>query len=73
MITILHHLQLIDTDLMKIYEDERVTSHCISVNFKREDAYDEGVTRDVFSEFSKFIFRFKSAGISFCVPSSLSE
>ena len=60
-------------DLMKIYEDERVTSRCISVNFKGEDAYGEGVTRDVFSEFFKFVFRFKSAGISSCVPSSLSE
>ena len=60
-------------DLMKIYEDERVTSRCISVNFKGEDAYGEGVTRDVFSEFFKFVFRFKSVGISSCVPSSLSE
>ena len=55
-------------DLMKIYEDERVTSHCILVNFKGEDAYGEE-----FSEFFKFEFRFKSVGISSCVPSSLSE
>ena len=59
--------------LMKIYEDERVTSRCISVNFKGEDAYSEGVARDVFSEFFKFAFRFKSADISSCVPSSFSE
>ena len=58
---------------MKIYEDKRVISRSISVNFKGEDAYGEGVTRDVFSEFFKFVFRFKSAGISSCVPSSLSE
>ena len=58
---------------MKIYEDERVISRYISVNFKGEDAYGEGVTRDVFSEFFKFVFRFKSTGISSCVSSSLSE
>ena len=60
-------------DLMKIYEDERVISRCILVNFKGEHAYGEGVTRNLFSEFFKFVFRFKSAGISSCVPSSLSE
>ena len=60
-------------DLMKIYEDERVISRCILVNFKGEDAYGEGVTRDVFSKFFKFVFRFKSAGISSCVPNFLSE
>ena len=60
-------------DLMKIYEDERVISRCILVNFKGEDAYGGGVTRDVFSEFFKFLFRFKSADISSRVPISLSE
>ena len=60
-------------DLMKIYEDERVISRCILVNFKGEHAYGEGVTRNVFSEFFKFVFRFKSAGISSCVPNFLSE
>ena len=60
-------------DLMKIYEDERVISRCILVNFKGEDAYGGGVARDVFSEFFKFLFRFKSADISSRVPISLSE
>ena len=60
--TVDHHN--VFNDLMKIYEDERVASRCISANFKGEDADDEGVTRDVFSEFFKFVFRFKSIGIS---------
>ena len=60
-------------DLIKIYEDERVTSRYISVNFKGEEAYGEVVTQDVYSEFFKFVFCFKSVGISSCVTSSLSE
>ena len=58
---------------MKIYEDERVISCCISVNLKREDAYGERTTWDVFSNFFKFVFCFKSVCISSCVPSFLSE
>ena len=65
--------QNVFNDLMKIYQDNRLTSRCILVNFKGEDTYGERVTRDVFSEFFKFIFCFNSAGISSCVLSSLSE
>ena len=45
--------------LMKIYEGERVTSRCISVNFKGEDAYGEGVTGMYFQNFSNFNFILK--------------
>ena len=65
--------QNVFNDLMKIYEDKRLTSRCILVNFKGEDTCGERVTRDVFSEFFKFVFCFNCAGISPCVLSSLSE
>ena len=45
-------------DLMTIYEDNRVTSGCILVNFEGDGAYSERVTQDVFSEFFKFVFCF---------------
>ena len=45
----------------------------LSICFLGEEAFGEGVTRDVYSQFFKYVFRFKSAGLSACVPISLNE
>ena len=45
----------------------------LSIRFLGEEACGEGVTRDVYSQFFKYVFRFKSAGLSACVPISLNE
>ena len=45
----------------------------LSIRFLGEEAFGEGVTRDVYSQFFKYVFRSKSAGLSACVPISLNE
>ena len=62
------------SDLLKIYvENADITSNMLSIRFLGEEARGEGVTRHVHSQFFKYVFRFKSAGLSACVPISLNE
>ena len=62
------------SDLLKIYvENADITSNMLSIRFLGGEAFGEGVTRDVYSQFFKYVFRFTSAGLSACVPTSLNE
>ena len=45
----------------------------LSIRFLGAEAFGEGVTRDVYSQFFKYVFIFKSAGLPACVPISLKE
>ena len=45
----------------------------LSIRFLGEEACGKGVTHDVYSQFFKYVIRFKSAGLSACVPISLNE
>ena len=50
------------TDFLKIYiANEDITSIMLSIRFLVKEAFAEGITRDVNSQFFKYIFRFKSA------------
>ena len=60
-------------NMFSIYQDAQVTKSLMKINFRGEDATGHGVTRDVYSQFYKEIFRFHSSGIHANVPSSLSE
>ena len=66
--------QIVFSDLLKIYiQNADITSNMLSIRFLGEEGFGEGVTRDVYSQFFKYVFRFKSAGLSACVPISLNE
>ena len=66
--------QIVFSDLLKIYiQNADITSNMLSIRFLGEEGFGEGVTRDVYSQFFKYVFRFKSAGLSSCVPISLNE
>ena len=45
----------------------------LSIRFLGGEAFGEGVMRDVYSQFFKYVFRFKSEGLSACLPISLNE
>ena len=60
-------------DMFSIYQDAKIAKSLIKINFRGEDATGHGVSRDVYSQFYKEIFRFHSSGIHANVPSSLSE
>ena len=62
------------SDLLKIYvENADITSNMLSIHFLGEEAFGEGVTRDRYSQFFKYVFRFKSAGLPGFEPISLNE
>ena len=47
------------SDLLKIFvENAYITSNMLSIRFLGEEAFGEGVTRDVYSQFFKYVFRF---------------
>ena len=52
------------SDLLKIdVENADITSNMLFIRFLGEEACGEGVTRDAYSQFFKYVFRFKSAGL----------
>ena len=60
--------------ILKIYiENADITSNMLSIRFQGEEGFGEGVTRHLYSQFFKYVFRFKSGGLSAFVPISLNE
>ena len=63
----------VEANMFSIYQDAEIAKSVIKINLRGEDATGRGVTRDVYSQFYKEIFRFHSSGIHANVPSSWSE
>ena len=66
------HRHDIIKSLFAVYSDASITKYMISLVFKGENASGDGVTRDVYTQIFKEIFKMYSSGIHANVPTGLS-
>ena len=59
-------------ELLSVF-GERVGSKLLNLEYKDENAFGDGVTRDGYSYFFKELFRFRCAGIDASVQTSLTD
>ena len=60
-------------DILEMHEYEAITDHYVTVKFRDENALGDGVSRDVYTQFYKYVFRLYSSGIHENIPLSFSE
>ena len=60
-------------DILQMYQDKAVTDRYVTIKFRDENALGDGVSRDVYTQFYKDVFRLYSSGIHENVPVSFSK
>ena len=60
-------------DILEMHQDEAITDRYVTVKFRDENAVRDGVSRDVYTQFYKYLFRLYSSGIHQNIPLPFSE